>query len=120
MPRSATAAQAREPPISTESCFSALESFAGAGDLQGLGRQHVLWDTSSTSSWMGTLKALDDAFPRGTEEQYYPLSAALFKPLAAALANVMQLLSAEAPAALLSEVCAASSLARLCFQQLFK
>jgi hypothetical protein len=106
MPRPVTAAQAREPPISTDICFSALEGFAAAGDLEELAQQHVHWSSSSTSSWTDTLKALMDAYKHGTEHRFL-LSAALFKPLGAALANALLLLAAEAPAALLSEVCAA-------------
>jgi hypothetical protein len=111
MPRHATAAQARERPINTESCFSALESFAAAGDLEELARQHVRCNSSSTSSWLDTLKAVDDALANGTKDEHYLLSAALFKPLASALANALQLLAPEGSAALLSEVCAACSLA---------
>jgi hypothetical protein len=58
---------------------------------------------------MSTLKALDSSFSNGTADQYSLLSAALFMPLGAALANALQLLVAEAPTALLSEVCAACS-----------
>jgi hypothetical protein len=69
------------------------------------------WNSSSTSSWLD--KAVDDAFANGTKDEYCLLSAALFKPLASALANALQLLAAEASAALLSEVCAACSLAHV-------
>jgi hypothetical protein len=112
MPRSATAAagQAREPAISTESCFSALEGFAAARDLEDLARQHVRWNSSSTSSWMATLKVVGDAFTDSTDEQYCLLSAALLKPLGRALANALRLLAAEGPASLLSEVCIAPTI----------
>jgi hypothetical protein len=62
------------------------------------------------------MKALGEAFANGTQDQYCLLSAALFQPLGAALANALQLLAAEAPVSLLSEVCAPSSLAGLCFE----
>jgi hypothetical protein len=103
MPRSASAGQAREPPISTESCFSALESFTAARDLEDLAQQHVRW--SNSSSWMSTLEAVGVAFNHGTDEQYCLLSAVLFKPLGLALANALRLLAAEGPTSLLSEVC---------------
>jgi hypothetical protein len=104
MPRSATAAQAERPRISTESCFSALESFAAARDLDELGQQHVRWN-SSTSSWTSVFVAITETVGSSTLEQYFLVSAALFTPLGAALANALQLLAAEAPASLLSEVC---------------
>jgi hypothetical protein len=54
---------------------------------------------------MSVFEMMPETVKSKAHKQYYLLSAALFKPLGAALANALQLLAAEAPDSLLSQVC---------------
>jgi hypothetical protein len=98
------AQQLRTRQISTETCFSALASFAAARSLQDLQRPHEASSssTSSSSNWLDVFLLADGGF--ANEDLLFVRSKAMFKPLCEAIANVVRLLSAEMPATLLQLV----------------